>query len=131
MEFIISGDVLNKGTLQTLEHLIDAKDDIEIQSAIWIYAYTKDLLNNLPYEWRGDSARLLHAVNNCSFFYLKNKDIYWHYAMKSLLPNSCISGVLLADIKPTNEYTILELVAINSNYIMSNYTVVKYDSRDK
>jgi len=131
VDFLHSSNCLNKGTLQTLEHLVDDNNNIELLASIWIYAYTKDLLEMLPREWRGDPHRLLRAVNNCASMHLKETGIKWHHAMKKLLPDSCISHILLGDMNPKSEYVILELAAINVNYILVNYTAVRYDSRDR
>jgi len=129
IDFLLSGKALNEGTLQTLKYLICAKDDIETISAILIYAYSRDLLNNVPHEWKGDSFSLLNAINLSSMSYLRSKGMLWHHAMRNLMPDTCISNIVLSCMTPTSEYVILELAAINANYVLSNYTILEYDSR--
>lgn len=42
IEFMLSGECLNKGTLATLEYLVNAEDE-ETRAAIWIYAFIRDV----------------------------------------------------------------------------------------
>lgn len=100
MEFLYFGSSLNKGTLHTLEMLDEAKDNQEDRAAIWIAAFTKDILESMPHEWRGKGFNILNKVYLEALCKINlNENYYiWHHAMRRLLPEICISYDLLESL---------------------------------
>lgn len=131
IEFLCFGTSLNKGTLHTLEMLDKSKDNKEDQAAIWIAAFTKDLLESMPYEWRGKGYNILHKVNLEALCKIKGNDNYyiWHHAMRKLLPEICFSYDFLECLNINSYRQIIELTAISSAQILNNYIAIEYDSR--
>jgi len=126
--FLYFGPSLKKGTLQTLEYLVDAKEDSEILAAIWIYATLKEVQNYIPDSWRGEGYRIISKVEDAVFILLKENGIAWHHAMRSLVPEIYFSHSLLENITIDTLSTLIELIIINSAFIKKNYKIVYFES---
>jgi hypothetical protein len=131
MEFLHFGTSLNKGTLHTLEILDEAKESQEDRAAIWIAAFTQDVLESLPYEWRGKAYNILYKVHEEAWSKINENYYMWHHAMRKLLPEICFSYDFLRSINVNSYRQIIELSVISSAQILNNYIAVEYDSRTK
>lgn len=80
-------------------------------------------------NWRGQSYVIIDAIERASMFYLRDKGISWHHAMRRLLPEVYFSRLLLDAINVEDKIIVLELVAIAVDYIHMHYKVAEYDSR--
>ncbi|QKY70199.1 hypothetical protein [Lentibacillus sp. CBA3610] len=125
--FLFFGDSLNKGTLQTADYLIKAKDDSELLAAVWLYSFITDILNDLPENLRGNSFRWLRAVQHGILSKLKDKNMLWHHSMRRLLPEFYFSYVL-DDLEIKGYDSIIELGVINAKLIKNHYVIVLYNS---
>lgn len=125
--FLLFGESLNKGTLQTAEYLVKAGDDPELLALIWIYSIIRDLSNNLPESLRGDGKRLLSGIEFGLYPKLKENNMQWHHSMRKLLPEEYFSYVY-DDLELDGINSIIELAIINAKLIYNNYTIVLYDS---
>jgi hypothetical protein len=129
IEFLCLGTSLNKGTLHTLEMLGMAQDNQEDCAAIWLVAFTKEVLDSFPYEWRGKGYNILYKVYIEAYSKIKEKYDMWHHAMRKLLPEICFSYDFLESMNVNSYRQIVELSVINSAQILNNYIAVEYDSR--
>lgn len=129
IEFLCFGASLNKGTLHTLELLHKAQECQDDYAAIWLAAFTKDMMNSLPYEWRGKAHTILNKVYIESYIRIKDKYFIWHHAMKKLLPEICFSCEFLDSININSYRQIVELSVISATQILNNYIAVEYDSK--
>mgnify|MGYP001064275370 CR=1 FL=1 len=127
--FLYFGQSLNKGTLHTLETLEKAGNNLEDIAAIWLAAFTEDILNLMPVEWRGKGFTILNQVCRESSSRLRDKYPMWHHAMRKLLPEICFSNELLGSINLYSFTQIVELAVIASSQILNRYITVEYDSR--
>lgn len=125
--FLYFGGTLNKGTLQTAEYLVEAKDDNELVAAIWIYCFVKDILNYLPENLRGKGARCLRGIEASTLSKLSKKHMQWHHAMRNLLPETYFDYVF-EELEVKGYEAIIELALINAKLINSNYIITLYDS---
>lgn len=128
--FVMFGDCLNKGTLTTLEYLINTQDR-ETRAAIWIYAFIRDATERIVKNWCGDGYRVVQAIESACLLYLKKKKLEWHPAMKKLLPEICFSYQFLNAVKVEDKRIFLELAVLAADYIQMHYKVAEYDSRFK
>ncbi|WP_026487315.1 hypothetical protein [Caldanaerobius polysaccharolyticus] len=131
IEFLYFGPCLNKGTLHTLEILAEAQDNIKDSAAIWLSAFTNEMMDSLPYGWRGKGYSILYKVHIESYSQIKEKYFMWHHAMKKLLPEVCFSYEFLEGMSINSYRQIVELSVISSAQILNNYVAVEYDSRTK
>jgi hypothetical protein len=115
IEFLYFGESLNKGTLHTLELLDQAKDNQEERAAIWIAAFTKDILDSMPDEWNGKGYSILHKVYWEAQCKIDGNDDYylWHHAMRKLLPEICFSYKFLENLNVNSYKLIVEISVIN------------------
>lgn len=123
---MLFGTCLNKGTLHTLETLNEAKDNTEDCAAIWLYAFTSDVLNS----------DILRGYSIVDVQYKSQKHIWekypmWHHAMRKLLPEICFSYEFLHDLNIDSYKKTIELAVISSAQILNNYIAVEYDSRER
>lgn len=130
-QFLLYGHCLNKGTLHTLELLIEAGDRAEDCAAIWIAAFAKDMEEQLPTHWRGNGYSILDDVYREAERKVYETYSLWHHAMKRLLPEICFSWMLLEGINITSYEQIVELAVINAAQVYNNYRAVIYDSREE
>lgn len=130
LDFMLSNDFLNKGTLATLGMLAQAKDNPENVAAIWILAFIKEIEENLPVKWRGKGYRIISEVEWEIREKLGNQFSYWHHAMRNLVPHVYFSYDLLENINIDSYEIIIELAAINAMLTLKNYKAVFYDTRD-
>ena len=129
INFLFFGTTKNKGTLTTAENLLAAKDDTELTAGIWIYATTRDILEKLPKNWRGEPFRMIDAINIVAYTYVRDKvEVDWHHAMRSLVPDVFFSHSFESDFKPSTMNSILEIIAINTLLIRNEYTMVYYQT---
>ena len=127
IEFLLFSGSKNKGTLTTAMNLKRALNDPELTAGIWIYATTFDLSESLPEKWRGTPYRLIDKLNSAAYFFIRDKiKNDWHHAMRSLVPDVYFTYSFMTDYTPTSLQSILELIAINSMLLMSNYKIVYY-----
>lgn len=57
--FLLFTQPTNKGTIHTLQMLLEAKDDEE-RAAIWLYAFTKDIMDTA----QGSALRFAYQIND-------------------------------------------------------------------
>lgn len=79
----------NKGTIQTAEMLMTAKNEEEL-AAIWIAATAKELCDHWYENNIGRYATMLHMAA-CEF--LQTRYYLWHHAMKRLVPEILIGSI--------------------------------------
>lgn len=126
--FMMYGEHLNKGTLTTLQYLVDAEDK-ETRAAIWIYAFVRDVMEYQLENWRGEAYRISDAIKMTAELYLKDKGMDWHHAMRKLLPDVYFTHTILNSVNIKDKRIVLELVAMAVDYIYMHYKVAEYDSR--
>jgi hypothetical protein len=117
-------DMLNKGTLHTLEMLCAAQKPEEC-AAIWIYAFVHDLMK------RGGgfpNCSMLFNIETESYAYLKDKFCMWHHAMRELTPEFYIYPSVIMEGNFTTIDTIINLIAVNSYMICNEYVPIFYRS---
>src|SRR5690625_867241 len=123
--FLVSGPSLNKGTLQTAQYLVEAKDDSELLAAIWMYAFVTDLLDD--HSGRFDGSRIASAVKVGVLQNLNKHNMRWYHSMRRLLPEDYFS-YLYDNLKVKNYETLIELSVISAKTIYNDYTVTLYES---
>lgn len=126
--FLYFGTSLNKGTLQTLEYLVGAKDNKEMIGAIWLYATLKELTDYLPENWRGKGFKIISGAQNSIFSYLREHNITWHHAMKSLVPEMYFSYSILDNLVLEDLNQLIEITVMNVSLVLENYSIVYYES---
>lgn len=115
---------LNKGTLHTLQMLIDAQDEEE-RAAIWIYAFCHDLTDK---HYGMKSYGICGQLENAAFLFLKERFDIWHHAMKKLTPEYYIPASVLYEAEFEEHVSVVELIILNTYLIRKEYSVVLYHS---
>lgn len=117
---------LNKGTLHTLQMLVDSQDEEE-RAAIWIYAFCHDLTQN---AYGMKSRRICMLLKNAALSFLKDRFCIWHHAMRQLTPEMYIPTSLLYEGCFEDFEPVVELIILNSYLIRKEYSVALYHSSE-
>lgn len=124
LKFLYFTQPTNKGTIQTVEMLMDAQNEEEL-AAIWIAATAKEL-----YEYRygngiGRYANMLHMAA-CEF--LQTRYYLWHHAMKRLVPEILIPPSVLESIICKDAAPIMGLIQMNTVLLKRSWSILRYSS---
>lgn len=124
LKFLYFTQPTNKGTIQTVEMLMDAQNEEEL-AAIWIAATAKEL-----YEYRygngiGRYANMLHMAA-CEF--LQTRYYLWHHAMKRLVPEILIPPSVLESIVCKDAAPIMGLIQMNTVLLKRSWSILRYSS---
>lgn len=124
LKFLYFTQPTNKGTIQTVEMLMDAQNEEEL-AAIWIAATAKEL-----YEYRygngiGRYANMLHMAA-CKF--LQTRYYLWHHAMKRLVPEILIPPSVLESIVCKDAAPIMGLIQMNTVLLKRSWSILRYSS---
>lgn len=122
--FLYFGSTLNKGTLQTAQYLVEAKDNPELLAAIWIYSFVKDNMESSI----GRGSRWLSQLELSVGLFLRENNKRWHHSMRRLLPNEYFT-FLLYDLNISSINTVLEMAVLSAKLVNNDYSIVLYDSR--
>lgn len=128
IKFMNCGNSINNGALQTLECLLEAKDDKELLGAIWIFAFTRYLLHELRHSELKNKDEIVRIKKSAEFFLIK-RGFFWNTLMKVLLPEMCISNSLLEALTVINQSIILQLNALACSFIQAKYSIIEYHFR--
>lgn len=127
-EFFVFCDAVNKGTLSTIKLLNSAKSEEE-RVAIWLYAFTNELLNCMI---SNDSRRYIEDVWFEARSFLQDKvDCFWHHKMTKLVPDIYFSNLMLDGMNFTSHRPVIELALINAYFINQDYKAVYYIINNK
>ena len=114
----------NKGTIQTAEMLVNAKDKEE-QAAIWIAATAKELSGGK----HGNSIwRYANLLETAAWEFLGTRYYLWHHAMKRLVPDIMIPRAVLENIKCEDVEPVIGLIQMNTILLRSTWSVLRYTS---
>lgn len=124
LKFLYFTQPTNKGTIQTVEMLMDAQNEEEL-AAIWIAATAKEL-----YEYRygngiGRYANMIHMAA-CEF--LQTRYYLWHHAMKRLVPEILIPPSVLESIVCKDAAPIMGLIQMNTVLLKRSWSILRYSS---
>lgn len=114
----------NKGTIHTLNMLIDAKSDEE-RAAIWIYSYAKELSDM---QIQGDAYRYARQLCSLAWSFLWERFDMWHHAMKKLIPQIFTNHDIFDNTEFESVRTVVELARLNAALVMHEYVPVLYTS---
>lgn len=130
-KFLWFGDSLHKGTLRTAENLVQAKGNLELQAAVWLYAVTQDFKHQLPDKWRGDGYRMLRSIEIAIDSVLRENNLEWHFAMRQLMPRDYFTFYIIENLILEDVEQIIELAMIKASLTTAHYKIVLYDSVGK
>lgn len=116
-------DASNKGTIQTAEMLLSAKDDEE-RAAIWIAATAFELTHCCSGSLRGYADMLQRAA----YSFLRERYYPWHHAMKKLVPEIMLPRRILKSLTNMDAAVALDLIQINTLLLKGNYSILLYSS---
>lgn len=123
-EFFYFTKATNKGTVHTLNMLLEAKDEEE-SAAIWIYAFTKELIDK---HETGNMYKYLRQLNNASRDFLYDRFYFWHHAMKGLVPEIFINYNIYLETQFNSINAIIELTRLNAALVLYEYVPILYSS---
>ena len=123
-QFLYFTKPTNKGTIQTAEMLVEARNEEEL-AAIWIAATAKELSEYRVGENLGHYPRILHMAA-CEF--LETRYYLWHHAMKRLVPEIMIPLSVLESIVCKNAEPVVGLVQMNTVLLKSTWSILRYSS---
>lgn len=125
VEFLLFVRPSNKGTITTVQMLVEAKSEEE-RAAIWIAATAFDLMKERS---GGDFSFFVHQLNLAAYEFLQNRYAYmWHHAMRKLVPEIMIPYTVLDSVKCENAAAVMGLIQTNVLLIKGNYTPLLYSS---
>jgi adenine-specific DNA methylase len=116
----------NKGTIQTAEMLIDAKNEEEL-AAIWIAATAKELYERRN-EYKKSVGRYANILHMAACDFLRSRFYLWHHAMKSLVPNILISPSIIENIDCSDAAPVMGLIQTNTVLLNSSWSILRYSS---
>ncbi len=121
--FLLFTKPSNKGTIHTIQMLMEAQDEEE-WTAIWICAFTKELMERVT----GDNHRIANQIHQESWKFLSERFYMWHHAMKRLIPEILFNYSLCSEIEHRSYESIVELARINTILTMNEYIPILYSS---
>ncbi len=127
--FLYFADCANAGTLHTAELIDKMKDNKDAIAAIYICAFYEATTGRDGHYVRGQLLKNLNSVASVAREVMNEyKLFYWHHASTRQLPQIYILE-LFEKIENAELQTIIELIVINIKNIVTDYRLVKYDSR--
>lgn len=123
-EFLYFTKPTNKGTIQTAEMLIEARNEEEL-AAIWIAATAKELSEYRVGRGLGFYPDMLYMAA-CGF--LKTRYYLWHHAMKRLVPEILIPLSVLENIVCKDAKPVIGLIQMNTALLKSTWSILRYSS---
>lgn len=116
-------DASNKGTIQTAEMLLSAKDGEE-RAAIWIAATAFELTRCCS----GSLMEYADMLQRAAHSFLRERYYPWHHAMKKLVPEIMLPRRILKRLTNINAAVALDLIQINTLLLKGNYSILLYSS---
>ena len=123
-QFLYFTKPTNKGTIQTAEMLMEARNEEEL-AAIWIAATAKELSEHRVGRNLGYYPHILHMAA-CEF--LGTRYYLWHHAMKRLVPEIMIPSSVLESIVCKDAEPVVGLVQMNTVLLKSTWSILRYSS---
>ena len=123
-QFLYFTKPTNKGTVHTLNMLIDSISDEE-RAAIWIYTFSKELQNDHP---KGNLLKYAYQLEDITSNFLSHKFYFWHHAMKKLIPEVYFNHNIYMDTQFSSYRAVIELARINAALLLYEYVPILYTS---
>lgn len=131
-DFLIGGEIENQGTLHMVELLDKAKGNNDLIASIWICAFYEMVYKKPDDCWCGQPFMIYSEIMFKARDRIREADLwYWHHATTKQLPKLYLSETIISKIKEMDLKSILEIIVLNIKLIISDYKMVKYDSRIK
>ena len=124
IEFLYFTKPTNKGTIQTAEMLIEARNEEE-RAAIWIAATAHELSEHMIGNDVGQYADILYMA---AYEFLNPRYYLWHHAMKRLVPKIMIPSSILSNIICKDAKPVMQLIQINTILLKSTWNILRYTS---
>lgn len=124
IEFMYFTKPTNKGTIQTAEMLIEARNEEEL-AAIWIAATAKELSEYWIRNGVGHYASILHMAAR---EFLRTQYVLWHHAMKRLVPEIMVPLSVLENIVCKDAEPVMGLIQMNTVFLKSTWSILRYSS---
>lgn len=124
IEFLYFTNPTNKGTIQTAEMLIEARNEEE-RAAIWIAATAHELSEHMIGNDVGQYADILYMA---AYEFLNPRYYLWHHAMKRLVPKIMIPSSILSNIICKDAKPVMQLIQINTILLKSTWNILRYTS---
>lgn len=121
--FLYYTKATNKGTIHTLQMLVDAKDDEE-RAAIWIYAFAKEISDTRS----GNICRYADQVCHACLDFLSERYYLWHHAMRRLIPRVFINYDIYEETEFASVNAVIELARLNAALVLHEYVPILYSS---
>ncbi len=122
-EFLYFTKPSNKGTIQTAEMLIEARNEEEL-AAIWIAATAEELKRR-----SSDSVKqYAYALHLAAWEFLSTRYYLWHHAMKKLVPSIMIPSSVLENIVCEDAGTVIGLIQMNTVLLKCTWSILRYSS---
>lgn len=114
----------NKGTIQTAEMLIEARNEEEL-AAIWIAATAYELSEHMIGNDVGRYANILYMA---AYEFLSTRYYLWHHAMKRLVPKIMVPSSILSNIICKDAEPVMGLIQMNTILLKSTWNILRYTS---
>ena len=124
IEFLYFTKPTNKGTIQTAEMLVEARNEEEL-AAIWIAATAKELSE---YHIGNGVSRYASTLHRAACEFLGTQYFLWHHAMKRLVPDITIPMSVLENIVCKDAEPVMGLIQMNTVFLKSTWNILRYSS---
>lgn len=124
IQFLYFTKPTNKGTIQTAEMLVEARNEEE-RAAIWIAATAKELCEYRIGSNVGCYANMLHSA---AYEFLRARYFLWHHAMKRLVPEIMIPSSVIKNIVCKDAEPVIGLIQMNTVLLKSTWSILRYSS---
>lgn len=127
--FLYFAECANAGTLHTAELIDKMKDNKDAIAAIYICAFYEATTARDGYYFKGELLWNLNDIVKIARDIMNEHNLYyWHHASTRQLPQIYTTEII-EKIENPELQTIIELIVINIKNVVSDYRLVKYDSR--
>ena len=123
-EFLYFTKPTNKGTMHTLNMLINSVSDEE-RAAIWICAFAKEISDHYD---QGNIGLYAYQLSNAATEFLSQHFYMWHHAMRKLIPEIFINRSIYSKTEFATINAIIELARLNAAITLQEYVPILYTS---
>jgi hypothetical protein len=123
-EFLYFTKTTNKGTIHTLNMLINSVSDEE-RAAIWIYSFAKEISDHYN---QGNIDRYAYKLRDASQDFLSQRFYMWHHAMKKLVPEIFVNHSIYSETIFSTIEAVIELARLNAAIVLQEYVPILYTS---
>ena len=124
MQFLYFTKTTNKGTMHTLNMLVNSVSDEE-RADIWIYSFAKEISEH---HSSGNINRYAYELCTACQGFLSQHFFTWHHAMRKLVPEIYVNHNIYMETEFKTINAVIELARLNAAVVLQEYVPILYTS---